>query len=306
MNRGTTAAIIALAAGAALARAAEEPKTYDVRMQDRWTAGQVVTVTEHEAGSTDTSMAGTVILSVPESFDATYVLRCDEVDAKGKPTKRTLFVKAWKKAKGKKSDESLAGLRISVSGGEWTLPEGRSAGPLAKAWLDSKFAGRSDNPFSKLAPTRMAVGQTWKPDLKEAVDFLGKSLEGAPFDLAKIEMEVTLVSVEGAPPDELGKFVVKVLLPIPETLPGLPAGTKLLPGSTAGMTAEHNGPLTTSTMLGTDHFEMNMKMDFEATIKDQPVSLTSTGTMVRERKTVAGGEIPKDPAKPASGTDEGK
>src|SRR6185295_10853891 len=130
---------------------------------------------------------------------------CDALDAAGGPTKRTVFVKSWKKTKGAETDESIAGSRVTIDGKRWELAAGTTAGPLAKAWLDKKFAKDDDNPLSQLAPRRMAVGETWKPDPKIAAEIFTKAKGKAPFDLKDVEMEVTLLSAEGAPPDAVGK-----------------------------------------------------------------------------------------------------
>src|SRR6185369_7972859 len=101
-----------------------------------------------------------------EKYEATYVVRCDALDDKGEPSKRTLFLKSWKKSRNDTTDESISGLRVAVEGKVWKLPDGKTAGDLAKRWLDKKFTKGDDNPFSKMAPPKMAVGETWKPDPK--------------------------------------------------------------------------------------------------------------------------------------------
>jgi len=296
MSRGTIVAFLTLAACGAFARAGDDPKTYEITWKERWTAGQVVTVTEHDASDTESTMGGKTINAEHETLDATYVLRCDAIADKEEPAKRTLFVKSWKQTVGKQVDESLAGLRIEFEGAAWSLPEGKKAGPLAKKWLGKKFKKDSGDPLSKLAPPRLEIGKPWKPDPKAAAEAFAKSIDDAPFDPAKIEMEITLTSVEGAPPDETGKFALKFHLPISDKPAGLPEGAVVLPGSAAEMVGDRSGPLTTATMLGTEHMEMNMTMNVGVTTKGGQVEFTTKLKSVQDKKTVAGGEIPEAPA----------
>jgi hypothetical protein len=230
-------------------------------------------------------------------FDATYVVRCDALDEKGDSSKRTFFFNSWKKTKDETTDESLSGSRVEVKGNVWKLPDGETAGPLAKEWLDKKFEKDDDNPFSKLAPPKLAVGKTWNPDRKKAAAAFAKSMADMPFDAAGIEMEIKLVSVDGAPPNASGNFDVKVHLPIAGKIPDLPPEAVLLPGAAADIVAQRSGPLTKSTMLGALHIDTVMTMNIEVPQEGQKLAFTTKVKMTQDQKTIAGGEIP-EPAKP--------
>jgi hypothetical protein len=293
----------AAAAFAALALAGDGAKTYDIDWHERWTAKQVVTYTVHETSDMDMSMAGNSMKAEHEVVDAVYVVRCDEVDEKGDPTKRTVFVKSWKKTKDGTPDESLAGELVTTAGKEWKLASGKAAGAAAKKWLDSTFGKKdSGDPLEKIAPKKLTVGEPWKADPKAAADAFGKAMEDAPFDASRVTMELTLVSAEGTPPDASGKCTFKVHLPI-GNLPNLPPQAKLHEGSGVEVTGTRSGPLTKSMMIQTVHMDMDLKMDIDVPTPNGTITTSTTGKMTKDSASVAGGEIPepKAPSPPPSG-----
>jgi hypothetical protein len=80
------AAITTLAACVALAWAGDEPKTYEIDWHERWKAGQIVTVTEHETMNSTSSVDGEVGESEHAVLDATYVVRCDRSMRRASPS----------------------------------------------------------------------------------------------------------------------------------------------------------------------------------------------------------------------------
>ena len=106
-----------------------------------------------------------------------------------------------------------------------------------------------------------------------------------------------LDSVEGTPPDANGKCSFKVHLPIAK-LPKMPPNSTLRAGSGAELTGTRTGPLTKSTMLGTVHMDADLKMELDVETPQGAMTVTTTGKMVQDQVSVAGGEIPE--AKPAA------
>jgi hypothetical protein len=293
-------AVFAAVAVAGLAIAGDEPKTYDIDWKEHWEAKQTVTYTVHETSDTDTSMAGNSMKKDHEAVDAVYVVRCDEAGADGSLAKQTVFVKSWKCAKDTTTDESLTGALLTVTGKEWKLDGGKTAGSLAKKWLDKKFGNKNDSsPLEKIAPKQLTIGQPWKPDPKVVAEAFSKSMDDAPFDASGVTMELVLDSAEGTPPDASGKCSFKVHLPIGK-LPKMPPNATLRPGSGAEMTGTRTGPLTKSTMLGVLHMDVDLKMDVDVETPQGAMAVNTTGKMVADQTIVAGGDIP-EPAKPAEG-----
>jgi len=289
--------IVAAAAFASLAAADGDAKSYDIDWHNHWKAGQVATTTEHESSDTETTMNGAKLSSEHELLDATFVVRCDAVDASGDAAKRTVFFKSWKQMKKGQADQSLTGATIAVDGRTWKQSGGDVPGELAKKWLDNRYVkGSDDEPVRKIAPKSLTVGRPWKPDPKEAAKAFAAMLEDAPFDLAAIEMELTLVSAQGAPPDVAGRCEIKVRLPFSSTMPGMPPGAVLAPGSAADVVGFRTGPLTTATMLDTDHFDFTAHTNVEVPQQGRKIAVSTTMRIVTDSLTVAGGEIPA-PAK---------
>lgn len=283
----------AAAAFAALAVAGDDAKTYDIDAHEHWTAKQVVTFTDHETSDMDMKVGGKSMHAEQSVLDAVYSVRCDEADDKGEPTKRTVFVKSWKETKNGKSDESITGALVTVTGNEWKLAPGKTAGNLAGKWLDATF-GKKDmgNPLAKVAPTKLKVGETWKADPKVVAEAFASELEDAPFDASKTTMELTLESAEGTPPDASGKLSFKAHLPI-SSMPHMPPHATLHDGAGAELTGTRTGPLTKSTMVGVSHMDFTLKVDLDMQTPNGAMTAESGGKMVKDRTAVAGGEIPE-------------
>jgi hypothetical protein len=294
---------------AALAFAGDDAKTYDVELKARWEAGQTVTVTVHETYDKTSSEGGNLPRTERELLDATYVVRCDAADANGEPTRSAVFLKSWKKTEDATTDESISGALVVVEGKEWKLADGRTPGIQAKRWLDREFIkGRKaplSNPLSRLVLPKMSVGQTWKPDGKTVIELFDMGGTRSPFDASTVTMEVTLASVDGTPPRASGRFDIKVRMPI-TTFPGMPQDGAVGSGSGFEITGDRTGPLTTSTMHGIEHMQMEYSVVVNVP-QDVSRSVTMKVHMTESKSTVAGGEIPAatpeapKPATPASG-----
>jgi hypothetical protein len=302
MQTRTRAAVFATLGFVAVAVAGEGTKTYDIDWHERWTVRQAVTYTVREKSDMETTMGGNTLQAEHTVLDAVYVVRCDECDDKGDPTKRSVFVKSWNKTK--KNDtpnESLAGETVVVTGKEWRLASGKLAGIDARKWLDSTFGKKdSGNPLEEIAPKQLTVGEPWKADPKVVAAAFSKAMDGAPFDASGVTMEMLLTSVEGTPPDASGKFTFKVHLPISK-LPNMPPRATLHEGSGAEAGGTRNGPLSKSTMLETVHMDIDMKVDIDIPTPNGTVTTSTVGKVVQDKSAVAGGEIPepKAPAPPA-------
>lgn len=305
--RGTGAAF-AIAVIAALASAGDDAKSYDIDWRERWKVGQIVTVTTHQSTDTDTvknvtekGKSGEQKESRRDRVDAVYVVRCDEVDTEGAPTKQTVFFRSWKETKDNETDDSISGARVEVAGDRWKVEAGREANYLARLWLDDKYGKHRDvEPFKKLMPSNMAVGQVFRPELSMSPADMTKALGDESFDASGVKMQIKLVAVRGTPPDAVGDFEVNIHLPFSGKgayfLPGVPS-----PDSGMDVTGTHTGPLTTSSMLGTEHFDKSVTLNLKAESDELKFSLAAKGKIVEDTKTVAGGEIPEPapaPAKP--------
>jgi hypothetical protein len=294
-------AALVVAAAAPLAIAGDDAPKYDIAPREVWTVGQVVTVTRHEAQDLGMTMDGKPMSAQHDGLDAKFVVRCDAVDADGKPTRRTVWFESWKQTRNGESDESISGAHVTVADGAWRLEAGRIASAAATKWLDKKYKKRSsgegdaDNPFKELSPPKMAVGEVWKPDPK----FIGKAFTrgaaNAPIDVSDATMEIKFAAVRGTSPDEIGDFEIKAHAGIAAKAAGLPAGAKIAPGSAVDLTGTYSAPLTRRTMLSTAHLSGTFAMDFEVEAQGRKVSLNGKGTMVQDESTVEGGEIPAPP-----------
>jgi hypothetical protein len=272
----------------------EGPKKYDVDWVGHWKLGQIATVTEHETKDMDMTMDGKPFKSAHETFDARYVVRCDALDSAGAPSKKTIFVESWKNGSDAESDQSISGLRVVIDGKTWTLPAGATAGPLAKKWLDRQCTRGAGDPFSKLAPPKMTVGDTWKPDQAAVSKAFSAFTGDAPFEFSNVDMEIKLASVDGASPVESGTFDMTVHCPIAaKPSAAMPSGMVLLPGASAEAVGTVTCPLTTSTILGAYHFAVTMTMDLEMSPQGRKMLVAAKGRVVQDKQTVDGGEIPE-------------
>jgi hypothetical protein len=269
-------------AAAALLAWAGDAKQHDVEWRERWKAGQVVTVEEHSTEEIVSPMK-----NEKTAVDVVYVVRCDEADADGRPTKRTVHVKSFKKVVDDVADESISGKTLAVDGRTWKLADGSTPSRIASGWLNAMFTRDPEEIGDMLKafdpPKQMSVGETWKPDPKKVREYFMSKMKGLPLAEEGVKLEMTLTSVTGAD----GTFDAVFRLPL-GAAPGMPPDAKLTSDSVMDAKWHGTGPLTDRT-VGAEESSLTMKMSMD--MGGQVMEMAAVKKAGKTTKT-AGGEIP--------------
>ena len=308
-------AVLLLALGARAGLSEDEPKKLDLSTPDRWEKGEVVTWAEKIDNEMETSFrdaAGKEVeppkgLAVPGArrsarthIKSVIVVRCDEVDAKGRPSRCTAFVREWSvklKDADAPEDTSLKGALVEIARNKWKLasPDVKPS-HAAEAWLRNTFGPQASFPESTFASfageALVAVGGAWRAPMRSILRFnQEKCSEGVailPED-ERFRADMKLVAAEG--PD------VRAAATIDRAIDGeLAMGSsslELAPGSRLKIDAE------LACVLGRSHRTGKMRAVMEMSVgMDQgDVVVWAKGRATVETTRTAGGEMPDPPKK---------
>lgn len=201
---------VALAAVPTPIRADDAPKTHQVSMRMRRSAGDVVTITRHEQNEervlkvVDGKAVEEAGFGVTQSrTDYVAVVRCIEADADGYVTKAQAYFATYARKKGETSDNELFGIQVQIDGKLTArtitlLTPGKTLSDASRTWLDQNLGAyfRFDTLFAALEPKDpQPAGASWKiggEDVATALD------DGTvPLDASRMGAVVELKSVEG-------------------------------------------------------------------------------------------------------------
>lgn len=304
--RALSLAATALLAVAGLA-SAEDAKTYKVRFDDVWKAGDVVTRQSKETETTNVVVkqeGGGVLQEQKGSTTTSYRLveKCVTADA-GKATKRLLYFSSWsiegESPQGPIKDDSLSATHVEVAGTgaarTWTVvTPGKEVSDVAKGWLEKKFgAGSGESGDAVISPKDpVAPGATWTPDVAAVAKSMGNG--EMEIDVTKSSVKVAFLEVQPTKSGEFGKFTIEMNLHT-KTL-ATPQGP--LVWKEGGAIAAKGAMLRTLTEGAFDE-ERAMEMTLGGVAEAGPgITVTLDYKASGQEAVGTGGEMPPVPAAP--------